>query len=242
MAIYWPLSLAATGPANKVLITTMALALFDLDDTLINGNCETEWFHFLSDHGVIKKDSHLSAFEEFDRLYLDGELDIMDYMRFILKPLVDNELDNINELHHRFVIERMKPLVPQAARDLVEQHRQRGDVIVIITACNDFNAIPVAALFDVAHVIATEAETVNGDFTGEAVHPASFAEGKVTRLKQWLQVNDCSLEGSYFYSDSRNDLPLLELADHPVAVDPDPVLRQVAETRNWPCISLHGKS
>ncbi len=220
----------------------MALALFDLDDTLINGNCETEWFHFLSDHGVIEKDSHLTAFDEFDRLYLEGTLDIMDYMRFILKPLVDNQIDFINDLHHRFIGERMTPLIPQAARDLVDQHRSRGDVVVIITACNDFNALPVAALFDVTDVIATEAEMINGRYTGEASFPASFAEGKVTRLKQWLQINDHDLKGSYFYSDSRNDLPLMELADYPVAVDPDPYLRGVAESRNWPCISLHGKS
>ena len=220
----------------------MALALFDLDDTLINGNCETEWFHFLSDHGVIEKDSHLEAFAEFDRLYLEGELDIMDYMRFILKPLVDNETDFINTLHQRFVDERMKPLIPQSARDLVEQHRSQGDVVVIITACNDYNALPVAALFDVSHVIATEVEIIDDRYTGEANYPPSFAEGKVTRLRQWLQINDHDLKDSYFYSDSRNDLPLMELADHPVAVDPDPYLRQVAESRNWPCISLHGKS
>ena len=217
----------------------MALALFDLDDTLVKGNCETEWFHFLSDHGVIEKDSHLKAFDEFDRLYLQGELDIMDYMRFILKPLVDNELALIDTLHKRYIKERMAPLIPQAARDLVEQHRQRGDVIVIITACNDYNAEPVAALFDVSQVIATEVERIDGQFTGEAVHPASFAEGKVTRLTQWLENNSHDLKGSYFYSDSRNDIPLLELADNPVAVDPDPYLRQVAEARNWPCISLH---
>lgn len=220
----------------------MALALFDLDDTLVNGNCETEWFHFLSDHGVIEKDSHHSAFEAFDRLYLEGELDIMDYMRFILKPLVDNELELINALHNQFISERMAPLIPQSARDLVDKHRQLGDVVVIITACNDYNAKPVAALFDVPEVIATEAEIIAGRYTGEALHPASFAAGKVTRLKQWLETSRHGLEGSYFYSDSRNDIPLMELADNPVAVDPDPYLRQVAEARNWPCISLHGKN
>ena len=220
----------------------MALALFDLDDTLLNGNCETEWFHFLSDHGLIPKDSHLDAFAEFDRLYVEGELDIMDYMRYILRPLVEHELADIKALHARFIDERIKPLIPQSAFDLVNQHRQRGDFIVIVTACNDFNAAPVAELLDANHLIATEAEFIDGKFTGEATVPASFAEGKVTLLKQWLESAGHSLEGSYFYTDSRNDLPLMELADNPVAVDPDPYLAAAVAARDWPSISLHGKS
>ena len=220
----------------------MALALFDLDDTLLNGNCETEWFHFLSDHGLIPKDSHIEAFAEFDRLYVEGELDIMDYMRYILKPLVDNEFEAIAELHQRFIEERIRPLIPQQSFDLVQQHRKQGDVIVIITACNDFNAIPVAELLDANHLIATVAERSNDQFTGEAVSPASFGEGKVTLLKEWLQSAGHSLEGSYFYSDSRNDLPLMELADNPVAVNPDRYLAAEADKRNWPTIHLHIKS
>jgi len=120
----------------------------------------------------------------------------------------------------------------------VEQHRARGDTLLIVTATNRFITAPIAAAFGIPHLIATEPEEVNGQFTGKVAGVPSYREGKVQRLNEWLADRHESLDGSWFYSDSHNDLPLLNLVKHPVAVNADTILAEYARTRGWTMIEL----
>ena len=218
----------------------MALALFDMDDTLLKGNCETEWFHFLSDAGHFEPGSHLAVFDEFDCQYAAGTLDILEYMQYVLRPLIELPHSQLQRWHDEFVETRITSLIPDKSRELLAKHREAGDVLVLITACNSFNASPIAELLGMDHLIATQLEVVNGRYTGNPVLPACIGDGKVMWLNEWLQSSGHSLQGSYFYSDSRNDIPLMEQSEFPVVVDPDPHLESVAKDRNWQRISLHG--
>ncbi|UHD18210.1 histidinol-phosphatase [Thiocapsa bogorovii] len=216
----------------------MALAIFDLDNTLLAGDSDYLWGRFLAAEGVVDADHYDSENERFYRAYKDGTLDIREFLRFSLRPLRDNPRGYLEALRERFVQELIAPIMLPAAKNLVESHRKAGDTLMIITATNAFVTAPIAQRFGIAHLIATLPAEENGRFTGEPAGQPAFREGKVNRLDAWLREHRETLEGSSFYSDSHNDLPLLERVDRPVAVDPDPQLRATALSREWPVISL----
>jgi len=217
----------------------VALAIFDLDNTLLSGDSDYLWGVYLADNGIVDRAHYEAENARFFEDYKAGRLDIYEFLAFSLRPLADNQPADLERWRSEFLREIIEPLISAAARDLVERHRERGDTPMIITATNSFVTRPIAERFGIRHLIATEPHRENGRFTGRVAGEPSFREGKVTRLRQWLDGTGNDLEGSYFYSDSHNDLPLLELVDHPVAVDPDDQLKMVAEARRWPVISLH---
>ena len=217
----------------------MALAIFDLDNTLLSGDSDYLWGVYLADNGIVDRAHYEAENARFFEDYKAGRLDIYEFLAFSLRPLADNQPADLERWRAEFLRKIIDPLIGAPARDLVERHRERGDTPMIITATNSFVTRPIAERFGIRHLIATEPHRENGRFTGRVAGEPSFREGKVTRLRQWLDGTGNDLEGSYFYSDSHNDLPLLELVDHPVAVDPDDQLKMVAEARRWPVISLH---
>ena len=218
----------------------MALAIFDLDNTLLAGDSDYLWGRFLVQKGAVDAERYERENERFYQLYKEGRLDIFEFLRFSLAPLRQHPRKDLESWRSEFLETQIAPLISEQALQLVEKHRQAGDTLIIITATNAFVTRPIAQRFGVEHLIASEPETLNGHYTGEVAGEPSFREGKVNRLQAWLEANDADLLGSWFYSDSHNDLPLLERVEHPVAVDPDEALSKVAQERDWPILQLHG--
>lgn len=216
----------------------MSLAIFDLDNTLIAGDSDYLWGEFLVARGLVDGDLYRRTNDRFYQDYREGTLDIEAFLRFALTPLREHPRTLLEALRERFVDEVIEPIMLPAARDLIAAHRESGDTLLIISATNTFVAAPIAARFGIPDLIATEPEVVEGYYTGEVAGVPAFREGKVRRLQDWLAERGATLAGSSFYSDSHNDLPLLSLVDRPVAVDPDPVLRECAAGRGWPILSL----
>ena len=216
----------------------MPLALFDLDNTLLAGDSDYLWGRFLVERGIVDGEEYESENERFYSQYLEGSLNIEEFLAFQLRPLAAHPRHQLEAWRAAFLREKIEPVMLPAARALIERHRRRGDLPVIITATNRFITAPIAERFGVEHLIATEPAMENGEYTGGVHGTPCFQAGKVTRLHEWLDRHGQGLDGASFYSDSHNDLPLLERVAHPVAVDPDPKLRQVAEARGWPVISL----
>lgn len=216
----------------------MTLAIFDLDNTLIAGDSDHAWGQFLSDKGIVDAKMYEQANDQFYQDYLNGELDIQRYLEFSLAPLTAHPLPDLLNWRKQFVDERIKPLMLDKADALVRSHREQGHYILIITATNHFVTEPIAEQLGVDHLIATNPEMIDGRYTGAIEGIPSFQEGKVTRLNDWLKEKQFSLEGSFFYSDSHNDIPLLDIVDTPVAVDPDEKLEAHAQQHGWKIISL----
>ncbi len=220
----------------------MALALFDLDNTLLAGDSERAWCEFLIDIGVLDGDGFRAENERLYREYLAGTLDICESINFQLKILTEYSPDQLRQLWEEFMTSRIEPMITSAAIALVEKHRAAGDELVIVTASNSFVSRPIAERFGISNLLAVELERVGNRYTGRVLGTPTFREGKVIRLVEWLQETDHTLEGSYFYSDSHNDLPLLQWVENPVAVDPDAILSVFAEAVKWPIIYLHSAS
>lgn len=219
----------------------MDLALFDLDNTLLAGDSDYQWGQFLIEEGILDRGSHLEQTEQYYQDYKDGNLDILAFLEFQLKPLATYPREQLNAWHERYMERKIRPMMTEKSHALVEKHRSRGDLMVVITATNSFVTAPIARAFGVDNLIATDPEQVNGEFTGRVAGEPSFKEGKVTRLLAWLQArgqNLQSFDSTWFYSDSHNDLPLMKLVDHPVAVNADPILADYAKVNGWPQISL----
>lgn len=216
----------------------MALAIFDLDHTLLDGDSDHAWGQYLVDTGLVDAAVHKHRNDHFYEQYKAGTLDIHEYLAFAMKPLTQYPLKRMLAAREAFLKERILPLVSQKSRDLIAHHKRLGDTLLIITATNGFVTYPIAELLGIDHIIAPHPEFLEGGYTGRTVGTPSFQHGKVIRLNEWLQEQGFELPGSWFYSDSHNDLPLLEIVDHPVAVDPDERLRAAAEQRGWPVISL----
>ena len=219
----------------------MNLALFDLDNTLLNGDSDFEWSQFLIRIGVLDSELFAAQNLKFYEQYKAGSLDIFEFLDFQLKPLSRHSRSTLDTWHQQFMTESIMPMFTQASRDLVAKHQAANDVCVIITATNSFVTAPIAKEFGIANLIATEPEQKNGEFTGAVAGVPSFKEGKITRLNQWLNERGWTLESfsdSIFYSDSHNDLPLMQLVQHPVAANPDDTLRAYAEKHGWPIVNL----
>ncbi|HID49309.1 MAG TPA: HAD family hydrolase [Chromatiales bacterium] len=220
----------------------MPLAIFDLDNTLLAGDSDYGWGRFLVEQGVVDGEIYERENQRFYEDYQAGRLDILEYLTFSLEPLRRLEPATLTRLRERFLDEVVRPMITRASRQLLDRHRQRGDILLIITATNDFITAPIARELGVEHLIATLAEQREGRYTGHVAGTPCFQEGKVERLLAWLRQTGNNLAGSTFYSDSHNDLPLLELVTQPVAVDPDPTLADHAAALDWPEISLRGEA
>ena len=216
----------------------VTLAIFDLDNTLIAGDSDHSWGEFLVRKALVDGDAFRRANDQFYQDYQDGSLDIHAYLAFALAPLTRHTQAELAQLHNEFMDAHVEPLILPKALALLQKHKDKGDQLLIITATNGFVTRPIAARLGVKDILASDPELVDGRYTGKCVGTPCFQEGKVTRLQEWLSSRDESLEGSYFYSDSINDLPLLEQVSHPVAVDPDARLRAIAESRGWKIMSL----
>lgn len=216
----------------------MTLAIFDLDGTLLEGDSDYNWGQFLVDEGLVDIHAYQKANDKFYQDYLAGNLDIYEYLSFSLAPLTQFNENELISLHQRFMEQKIRPMMHKKSFELLQWHRAQGHFILIITATNQFVTAPIAKAFKVDDLIAPIPELKDGRYTGNIVGIPSFQEGKVTRLNAWLQEKNHTLEGSYFYSDSHNDLPLLKLVDHPVAVDPDNTLAAYAAEQGWKQISL----
>ena len=219
----------------------MRLALFDLDNTLLAGDSDFEWAQFLIEQGVLDQEIYEARNQAFYDQYKAGTLDIHEFLDFQLKPLSRHPRSQLDAWHREFMQRKILPIVTAKGRELVAEYLQGAELVVIITATNSFVTLPIAREFGVEHLIATEPEQTGGEFTGRVSGTPSFREGKIARLDAWLAnrgLNWNNISQSWFYSDSLNDLPLLQRVSNPVAVDPDPTLKAHAEQHGWPVISL----
>lgn len=216
----------------------MRLALFDLDNTLLGGDSDHAWGDYLCERGILDTATYKTRNDEFYQDYLAGTLNLTEYLNFTLEILGRTEMAQLDEWHRDFMRDCIEPIILPKALELIDKHRAAGDKLVVITATNRFVTGPIVERLGIETLLATECEQAEGRYTGRTTGVPCFREGKVTRLNMWLEENGLNLEGSYFYSDSMNDLPLLEQVANPVAVDPDPKLRAEAESRGWPVITL----
>ena len=216
----------------------MALALFDLDNTLLDGDSDYLWGCFLAEHGIVDAEAYESENQRFYDQYLEGSLDIHEFLRFQLKPLATHKRAQLEAWREQYLVEKIDPILLPRARALLDKHRAQGDQLLIITATNRFITEPIAKRYGVDQLLATEPEIVAGEYTGAVNGTPCFQTGKVEQLHNWLEKENQTLEGSWFYSDSHNDLPLLEQVEHPVAVDPDDKLKSHAQAMGWPITSL----
>jgi HAD superfamily hydrolase (TIGR01490 family) len=216
----------------------VSLAIFDLDNTLIAGDSDYLWGQFLVDQGIVDRDAYENANARFYEEYKSGCLDIVEFLTFALSPLAAHPPERLYRWRETFIDVGIRPILLPAAQALIDKHRAIGDLPLIITATNGFVTTPIAALYGIEHLIATMPEFADGRYTGRFVGTPCFREGKVARLEEWLAKHHFDLAGSWFYSDSHNDLPLLSRVAHPVAVDPDDTLAQHATENGWPVISL----
>jgi HAD superfamily hydrolase (TIGR01490 family) len=216
----------------------MSLAIFDLDNTLLGGDSDYLWGQFLVEQGLVDGEHYERENQRFYEAYEAGTLDIYQYQAFMLRPLAGRPLTELQAWRERFMEEKIQPILLPRADELLNQRRLAGDILLIITATNRFITAPIAERFGVPHLLATEPEIVDGRYTGRTVGIPCFQQGKVERLDAWRAETGGDLTDSWFYSDSHNDLPLLNRVTHPVAVDPDATLARHAQERGWPIISL----
>ena len=216
----------------------MALAIFDLDNTLLNGDSDYLWGQFLAQQGLVESAHYEKENQRFYDEYVAGTLDIFEFLKFSLAPLTQMNMSELADLHNHFMDECIRPIITTQSRSLIQKHIEQDDTLLIITATNLFITEPIADELGIANILATDAEILNNRYTGKVYGTPCFQEGKVERLMSWLKKTNENLVGSYFYSDSHNDLPLLEVVKHSIAVDPDDILRSHAENKGWDIISL----
>ena len=217
----------------------MKLALFDLDNTLLAGDSDYHWNEYLIDKGIVERASHDAANKRFYADYEAGTIRMEDWLAFQLAPIANRPRSELDAWHREYMDARVHPIILPKARALLAKHAD--DLRVIITATNRFIVDPICRELGVENVIASDYEEVDGVLTGKPSGQPSFGAGKVTRLTEWLAMQGKRMgdfDESWFYSDSHNDIPLLERVTHAVAVDPDAKLRKKAEERGWPVISL----
>jgi len=215
------------------------LAIFDLDNTLLAGDSDALWGEFISQQGHVDRQEYARENQRFYEEYKAGTLDIDAFLRFSLKPLSQLSMGELSVLHKKFMLESIIPLISQQAKDLVKQHREQDHELLIITATNRFVTAPIAKEFGINNLLATEPEIIDNQYTGQVDGMPCFQQGKVIRLNKWLGQTGYNLDNSWFYSDSHNDIALLEQVTHPIAVDPDEKLAQHATQNAWEIMRLH---
>jgi HAD superfamily hydrolase (TIGR01490 family) len=221
------------------------LTLFDLDNTLLAGDSDYGWAQFLIELGVLDPASYERRNAGFFADYKAGTLDIHAFLDFQLRPLAEHDLATLLAWRERYVEEKIRPMLLPAAREVVAARLAAGDLVAVVTATNSFVTRPIAAMYGIDELIATEPEMVGGRFTGRVAGEPSFQAGKVRRVEDWLRGHQRQLgdfSQSWFYSDSHNDLPLLDAVTNPVAVDPDAILAAHARDRGWPTVSWRGQA
>ena len=211
----------------------MSLAIFDLDNTLIGGDSDFLWGEFIGEEGIVDANAYRKKNEYFYQQYDLGTLDIYAWLEFCLEPLTRYSMTELQELHHRFMIQKIEPILLDKAQNCINQHKERGDTVLVMTASTSFVTAPIVKKYGINHLLATEPEIKAGRYTGGVSGIPCFQSGKVDKLMPWLQKNEETLTGSTFYSDSHNDLPLLELVDNPVAVNADKILTKIAQKKGW---------
>lgn len=218
----------------------MGLAIFDLDNTLLKGDSDHAWGEFLIARNLVDAKAHGARNDAFYQQYTEGRLDIHDYVRFTLGPVLGYSLKELDELHEQFMAEFINPLILPGALALIERHKADGDHCLIMSATNSFITSPIAHRLGVHDLLATDLVIQGRHYTGDIAGTPCFQEGKVIRLRQWLelQTDQFIIEESTFYSDSFNDVPLLEAVGRPVAVDPDDRLAAIAREQGWEIVSL----
>lgn len=216
----------------------MPLALFDLDNTLLTGDSDYLWGCFLVAKGVLDTENYARENQRFFADYQRGNLDIDAYLEFQLGYLANYDMATLDRWHEEFLREVIVPIIARRTPEILAYHRQLKHTLVIITATNRFVSGPIARKLGVDHLLATELEVADGRYTGRPLGVPCFQEGKITRLQEWMTARGENLTDSWFYSDSRNDIPLLSAVTHPVAVDPDDYLRQWAHDHGWQLLSL----
>ena len=213
------------------------LQIFDLDNTLLAGDSDRNWGIFLAEKNIVET-SYLDESEKFYNNYYDGSLDIDGFLSFCLKPLIANDMSKLLTLRKQFIEEKIKPIITKSGKEVISKAIENGNTVIIATATNDFVTKPIADLFNVSTLIATEFEIKNNSFTGNVVDIPCFREGKLKKVEKWAKENNFNLSEATFYSDSFNDLPLLEKVKHPIIVDGDDKLREIGNNNKWKCISF----
>lgn len=221
------------------------LALFDLDHTLLPLDSDQAWAHFIAGLGIEGATRHAEEIDGYYQQYVAGTLDMAAYLNYTLAPLARHSREQLDAWHARFMQDVITPAILPAARELVQRHVDAGDLCCIVTATNVFITTPIGKALGFEHLLGIELGTEGDDpsarYTGTAVGVPTFREGKITRTESWLASLGHRLQDfpqSYFYSDSINDVPLMERVTHPVATNPDPRLRAIATERGWPVIEL----
>jgi HAD superfamily hydrolase (TIGR01490 family) len=214
------------------------LAIFDLDNTLLAGDSDYSWGQFLVAKKLVDAETYARENDRFYQQYQAATLDIQEYLRFSLEPLTRYSLGELATFHDEFMRDFIEPMMLPKALALLEHHRNQGDYLLIITATNSFVTHPIAKRLKVNDILASDAEIIDDCYTGRGIGTACFQNGKVIRLQEWLKEKNFSLDDAFFYSDSINDLPLLEQVPNPIAVDPDSRLEEIAQSRGWKIISL----
>lgn len=218
------------------------LALFDLDHTLLPLDSDYQWADFLARTGRAGDPEVARARnEDLMHRYNQGELTAEEAAEFMLGLLAAHEPHDLAHWHEQFMQEVIRPSMREPAIDLVKRHLNAGDLCAIVTATNSFVTAPIARAFGVPHLIATDPQYLAGRYTGKIHGTPSFRQGKVARVNDWLASMGLTLkdfERSHFYSDSINDLPLLEVVTHPIVTNPSPSLHEIAAKRQWPVLNL----
>ena len=212
------------------------LTIFDLDNTLLAGDSDRAWGQYIVEKKIVS-DAFLIESEKFYNSYYEGDLDIDGFLAFCLKPLTENKLSELLELRKGFIEDKIKPMMLEEAIRTVEQKKIEGPVI-IATATNSFVTRPIADLFKIKDLIATEFVIRDNEFTGEVDGIPCFREGKVKKVEEWVEANGYDLSNATFYSDSFNDLPLLNKVGVAIVVDGDDKLIEQAKNNDWKCISF----
>jgi len=216
----------------------MALTIFDLDNTLLHGDSDFEWGQFLVAKKLVDEKEYEQSNRVFYEDYKKGTLDIFEYSAFSFKPLSVRTMEELEKLHNEFMHDIIKPMIARHSKALIQKHKDKGDTLLVITATNSFVTRPIVAELGIDNILATEPLIINGRYTTKVEGTPCFQEGKITRLNQWLTINNETMKDSTFYSDSINDISLLEIVDNPIAVDPDEKLLETAKQRDWEILSL----
>lgn len=212
----------------------MALAIFDLDETLIHGDCASLWSAQMARLGWVDGEAFLRQDKELMDAYSKGLLAMEDYMTFSLEPLIGRTPEEVEHLVEPWVEDFIEPIIFSDATQAIAKHRHDGDRILVISASGTHLVRPIAARLGINEILGIELQVEGGVYTGKTEGVLTYREGKITRLLEWLDQEEENLEGASFYSDSRNDLPLLRKVDFPHVVNPDPALREEAEKNGWP--------